>query len=158
MVDSIEKQIAELSAKELRDAFLSLKQGEALERNTFPRLHKEGLGLGFYGPETVLTLNALDLLEDVINELAYNPTVTEKIFDEEGKEIGTKVVEVDMIPAFRGTLNALHKFTEGIGVASGSRNATRLIESLKTIGTLGQYSPAARGEGAGEEPEASQDD
>lgn len=139
--------LKDLSAEQLRDAFLSLKQGEALERITKPQKHYEGLGLGFFGPETVLALIALDFLEEVINELAYNPTVTIK-----GKE-----VDVPMIPAFEGTLNSVHTFTEGIGVASGSRKAIRLEKSLETIGSLGQYNPASRAEGEGEEEMVSEE-
>ena len=151
-----EKTFEELTTEQMRDAFLSLKQGEALERITFPRKHYEGLGLGFYGPETVLALASVDLMEDVINELAYNPIIKEKTF-KEGKETGTKNVNVSMISAFKGTFNALHKFTETIGVASGSRKATRLERSLETIGSLGQYNPSAKPEGSSEEEEVSED-
>lgn len=125
--------------KDLKDAYLSKKQGEALERITVPRKHYEGLGLGHFGPQTVLALASVDLLEDVVNELAYKPTITEKIFDEDGKEIGTKEVDVPMLPSFEKTLNSLHIFTETVGVASGSRNAIRMEKALETIGNLGQY-------------------
>lgn len=150
-----EDQLKDLDLRELRDAYLSLKQGEALERITRPKKHYEGLGLGFFGPETVLALASVDLFEEVINELAYNPTITEKTFDKEGKEIKSQDVDVPKIPAFEGTFNALHIFTETIGVASGSRKAIRLEKALETIGTLGQYTPAARAEGEGEEELAS---
>lgn len=147
----------DLTAEQMRDAFLSLKQGEALERITRPKKHYEGLGLGFFGPETVVALAAVDLIEDVINELAYNPTVIEKKFDKEGNEIGTEKMDVPMIPAFEGTFDALHTFTETIGVASGSIKAIRLEKALETIGSLGQYNPSSRAAGEGEEEEVSEE-
>lgn len=100
--------------KSIKDALLAKKQGEALERITKPALHEEGLGLGFYGPETVLTLGAIDLWEDIINDLTG---ITSK---------------------------PLHVFTQTIGVASGSRSAKRMEKSLETIGQLGQYIPGQR--------------
>ena len=149
--------LKDLSAEQMRDAFLSLKQGEALERITKPKEHYEGLGLGFFGPETVVALAAVDLIEEVINKLAYNPTVTIHKRDKEGKIISSEKVDVAMIPAFKGTLNSLHIFTETVGVASGSRKAIRLEKALETIGSLGQYNPASRANGEGEEEEVSEE-
>ena len=101
--------------KELKDIYLAKKQGEALERITKPQNHGEGLGLGFYGPQTVLALNSIDLLEDVINDLC----------------------------GIEG--NTLHVFTRGICISSGSRQAKRMEKSLETIGQLGQYYPFNKG-------------
>ena len=98
--------------KYLKDIYLAKKQGEALERITKPREHYEGLGLGYFGPQTVLALAAVDLFEDICNKLA------------------------DMKDS-----NELHIFTEEIGVASGSRSAKRMEKGLETIGQLGQYLP-----------------
>lgn len=100
--------------KEIKDAYLAKKQGEALERITWPSKHIEGLGLGYYGPMTVLTLGALDLWEDIVNDISTL----------ESKHI--------------------HKFTQTIGIASGSRNAKRMEKSLETIGDLGQYFPFSK--------------
>lgn len=124
----------------LKDVILAKKQGEALERITRPSKHLEGLGLGHYGAETVLALNAIDLIEDTINALATseNPDIEE-------------------LPIFTATKNLLHDFTRGIGVASGSISAKRMEKSLETIGTLGQFTPTARAEGSGDEVEISED-
>lgn len=127
--------------KEIRDAYLAKKQGEALERITIPRKHYEGLGLGYFGPQTVLALAAVDLVEEVINALAINPTITIREFDEEGNITKEYEEDVPLIPAFKETINSLHIFTETIGVASGSRAATRMEKALETIGSLGQYEP-----------------
>lgn len=116
--------------KALKDAYLAKKQGEALERITHPKQHYEGLGLGFYGPQTVLALSAVDLVEDIINSLAIGE-------DKDGNP-------VEMIPAFKQTLHALKTFTETIGVASGSRDFKRAGISLETIGGIGQYFPEGR--------------
>lgn len=112
--------------KELKNVFLAKKQGEALERITNPRRHLEGLGLGYYESDTVLALNALDILENAMNALGTS---------DDPKLKG------DELPVFTATKNMLHDFTRGIGVASGSRVAKRMEKSLETIGTLGQFHP-----------------
>ncbi len=96
---------------EIKDALLAKKQGEALERITFPRFLLEGLGLGYYGPDTVIVLGALCAYEEILNELTTLETKT------------------------------LHNFSHNIAVASGSRSAKRMEKSLETIGNLGQYIP-----------------
>lgn len=149
-----EDQIKRLSLKELRDAFLSLKQGEALERITRPKTHYESLGLGYYGPQTVLALGAVDLFEDAINEIVkmgMKKIITLK--DKEGNDYKVEVLDLEQQQAFMQTkhYNLLHRFTEEIGVASGSRDAKRMEKGLETIGQLGQYTPSARSEGEGDE-------
>jgi len=113
--------------KDLKDIYLAKKQGEALERITKPKTHYEGLGLGYYGPTTVLALCAIDLFEDVLNELV---------------ELGLKE-DPEALAEFRQSpdYNVLHVFTEEIAVASGSREAKRMEKGLETIGLLGQYIP-----------------
>lgn len=130
--ESIDDPIDSPTWKDLKDAYLAKKQGEALERITHPKAHYEGLGLGYYGPQTVLALSAVDLVEDTINALAVGE-------DKDGNP-------VEMIPAFKATLHALKTFTETIGVASGSRDFKRAGVALETIGTLGQYLPFAKHE------------
>lgn len=110
--------------KELKNVFLAKKQGEALERITNPQKHLEGLGLGYYESETVLALNAIDILENAMNALGTP----------DDPELGE-------LPIFTNTKNMLHDFTAGIGVSSGSRVAKRMEKSLETIGTLGQFKP-----------------
>ena len=101
--------------KSIKDALLSKEQGEALRRITKPETQDEGLGLGYYESETVLTLNAVDLFEDIINSITGL------------------------------TDTPLHNFTRKIGVSSGSRQAKRMEKSLETIANLGQYIPGIRG-------------
>lgn len=115
--------------KYLKDIYLAKKQGEALERSTKPTHHYEGIGLGYFGPQTVLALGALDLFEDMCNRLASSEI---KVVDNRGNETTIKHIIRN---------NELHIFTEEIGVASGSRNAKRLEKGLETIGQLGQYLP-----------------
>lgn len=109
---------SELNIKELKsikDALLAKEQGEALRRITKPETQEEGLGLGYYESETVLVLNAIDLYEDIMNDLCGS------------------------------TDTPLHTFTRKIGVSSGSRKAKRMEKSLETIGQLGQYIPGVKG-------------
>ena len=110
------EELAEPKWKDLKDIFLAKKQGEALERITKPLTHEEQLGLGYYGPQTVLALKAIDLLELIVNDIAgLDPN---------------------------NPINCpLHSFTGGIGIASGSREAKRMEKALETIGQLGQYFP-----------------
>ena len=102
--------------KEIKDVYLAKKQGEALERITYPRQLHESLGLGYFGPETVVALSVLCSVEDVINQLT-------------GLE--------DQI---------LHVFTMHVATSSGSRSAKRMEKSLETIGQLGQYYPFQKGQ------------
>jgi len=102
--------------KEIKDVYLAKKQGEALERITYPKLEEEAIALGFYGSQTVLAIAALRLYETIINELS------------EAK--GTPI----------------HTFTADIGRASGSRDAKRMEKSLETVGQLGQYIPFGKGQ------------
>lgn len=111
--------------KDLKDIYLAKKQGEALERITRPTTHYESLGLGYFGPQTVLALGAIDLFEDAINEI-----VKMGMTEEEQQEF-----------MLRKHYDLLHIFTEEIGVASGSRDAKRMEKGLETIGQLGQYLP-----------------
>ena len=97
--------------KEIKDIYLAKKQGEALERITYPKLEVEAISLGFYGAQTVLAISSLRLFEAVINDLA-----------------GLKDTPI-------------HTFTADIGRASGSRDAKRMEKSLETVGQLGQYIP-----------------
>ena len=117
--------------KDLKDIYLALKQGEALERITRPKSHYEGLGLGKYGPETVVALGALDALEDAINEIVI---------------MGMETKEEKDAYLRSSQANLLHTFTETIGVASGSIGATRMEKGYETIGQLGQYLPFGKHE------------
>ena len=97
--------------KEIKDIYLAKKQGEALERITYPKLEVEAISLGFYGAQTVLAISSLRLFESIINKLAGL------------------------------TDTPIHTFTADIGRASGSREAKRMEKSLETVGQLGQYIP-----------------
>lgn len=116
--------------KDLKDIYLAKKQGEALERITKPVSHHEGLGLGYYGPQTVLALGAVDLFEDAINEI-----VKMGMDDQEQQEF-----------MLSKHYHLLHRFTKEIGIASGSREAKRMEKGLETIGQLGQYLPFGKTE------------
>lgn len=105
------KELEFQELKELKDIYLAKKQGEALERVTRPDVLMEGLGLGYYGPQTVLALGALMLWEDILNDLTGSQDQT------------------------------IHAFVKAIDVASGARSAKRMEKSLETIGMLGQYYP-----------------
>ncbi|MHA2327368.1 MAG: hypothetical protein ACXACR_02505 [Candidatus Hodarchaeales archaeon] len=123
-----EQELTFKEMKDIKDIYLAKKQGEALERITHPKKHYEGLGLGFYGPSTVLALASVDLIEDTINALALGKP-------EKKDEV------IELVPAFEKTFNSLKIFTETIGVASGSRDFKRAGIALETIGLLGQYIP-----------------
>jgi len=97
--------------KEIKDIYLAKKQGEALERVSYPKLEEEAIALGFFGAQTVLAIGTLRLFETILNEVA-----------------GTKSTPI-------------HTFTADIGRASGSRDAKRMEKSLETVGQLGQYIP-----------------
>ena len=114
-MENKEKTISIKDLKSIKDAILAKEQGEALKRITKPETQEEGLGLGFFESQTVLTLNAIDLFEDIINSITGL------------------------------TDTPLHTFTRKIGVSSGSRQAKRMEKSLETIGQLGQYIPGIRG-------------
>ena len=107
----IDKELSFKEMKEIKDIYLAKKQGEALERITYPKLEVEAISLGFYGAQTVLAIGSLRLFEAIINDLA-----------------GIKD-------------RPIHIFTADIGRASGSREAKRMEKSLETVGQLGQYIP-----------------
>lgn len=133
--------------KDLKDIYLAKKQGEALERITKPLSHEESLGLGYYGPQTVLALGAVDLLEDALNEIV-KMGMTKKVTlkDENENEIEVEVPDLEEQQRFMETkhYHLLHTFTAEIGVASGSREAKRMEKGLETIGQLGQYLPFSK--------------
>lgn len=106
-----ENELTFKEMKEIKDIYLAKKQGEALERITYPKLEVEAISLGYYGAQTVLAISSLRLFEAVINDLA-----------------GIKDTPI-------------HIFTADIGRASGSRDAKRMEKSLETVGQLGQYIP-----------------
>lgn len=94
--------------KQVKDAILQLKQGEALERASRPINWNEAMGLGFFGPETNFALNAIKTIEEAINFLCYlkdDYTMTE--------------------------------FALGIAIGSGSRSARRMDGTFDTTGKLG---------------------
>lgn len=94
--------------KTIKDAVLQLKQGEALERGSWPRTLLEAFGLGYFEAETNYALNLIVTLEEAFNELAGTPT------------------DLTML-----------NFAVGIAVASGSRRAKRMELNFETIGRLG---------------------
>ena len=113
MVEAEELTFKEM--KEIKDIYLAKKQGEALERISYPKLEEEAIALGFFGAQTVLAIGTLRLFETILNEVA-----------------GTKSTPI-------------HTFTADIGRASGSRDAKRMEKSLETVGQLGQYIPFGKG-------------
>lgn len=110
----IDKELSFKEMKEIKDIYLAKKQGEALERITYPKLEVEAISLGYYGAQTVLAIGSLRLFEAIINDLAG----------------------IEDTP--------IHIFTADIGRASGSRDAKRMEKSLETVGQLGQYSPTMK--------------
>jgi len=106
-----EKVFMGLTVKELKtvkDAVLQLKQGEALERGSWPRTELEGIGLGYFGPETLYALSLIISLEEALNYLAETPN------------------DLTML-----------RFAMDVAVGSGSRGAKRLELTMDTIGRLG---------------------
>ena len=101
--------------KEFKDAYLALKQGEALERISTPRTHDEALSLGKYGHQAAYAVACIDLHQDLIKKL-------------------TK---------FEG--NALKQFTETVSRASGSIGFERAKATLEAIQGIGQYIPMKPG-------------
>ena len=101
--------------KEFRDAYLSLKQGEALERISTPRTHDEALSLGNYGHQAAYAVACIDLHQDLIEKLT----------------------------GFKG--DALKKFTETVSRASGSIGFVRAKNTLEAIQEIGQHIPTKPG-------------
>jgi hypothetical protein len=97
--------------KELKDAMLSLKQGEAIERASTPRNYDEAVSLGNFGHQTVYAMAVLEAHQKFIESLT----------------------------GYKG--NILLKFNEMIGRASGSIGTKRMEKTLETVGQLGQYMP-----------------
>lgn len=97
----------------LKDAYLAVKQGEALERISTPRNHEEALSLGQYQHQAAYAISCVDLHQQLIFQLT----------------------------GFNG--NALTNFTETIGRSSGSIGFARAEKTLEAISTIGQYVPLA---------------
>lgn len=93
--------------KSIKDAMLQLKQGEALERSSWPRDQLEAFGLGYFGYETLYAIDLIDTLEDSLNEIG-------NLKD-----------------------RSMHVFAGKIAVGSGSRGAKRLELTLDAVGRLG---------------------
>ncbi len=101
--------------KEFKDAYLSLKQGEALERISTPRTHDEALSLGKYGHQAAYAISCTDLHQKLISQLT----------------------------GFKG--DALREFTETVSRASGSIGFERAKATLEAISNIGQYMPFTKG-------------
>ena len=100
--------------KEFKDAYLALKQGEALERISTPKTHDEALSLGNYGHQAAYAVSCIDLHQTLIKQLT----------------------------GFDG--DALTKFTETVSRASGSIGFARAKNTLEAISNIGQYIPMSK--------------
>lgn len=109
------KEIDVKLLKEFKDAYLSLKQGEALERISTPRTHDEALSLGKYGHQAAYAISCTDLHQKLISQLT----------------------------GFKG--DALREFTETVSRASGSIGFERAKATLEAIQGIGQYLPMKPG-------------
>lgn len=105
-----------LDLKLLKDAYLAMKQGEAIERISTPRTHQEALSLGQFQHQAAYAISCVDLHQQLIEQL-------------------TK---------FNG--NALRNFTETVSRASGSINFARAEKTLEAVSTIGQYLPLQKGQ------------
>lgn len=94
--------------KSVKDAVLQLKQGEALERGSWPRTEFEALGLGYFGFDSLYALSLIISIEDALNILSETPE------------------DLTML-----------RFALDVAVGSGSRGAKRLELTMETIGKLG---------------------
>lgn len=105
----------EIDLKLLKDAYLAMKQGEAIERISTPRNHQEALSLGQFQHQAAYAISCVDLHQQLIFQLT----------------------------GFVG--NALTNFTETIGRSSGSINFARAEKTLEAVSTIGQYMPMNKG-------------
>ena len=106
----------DISIRDIKGAYLAVKQGEGLERTTKPVTIGESFGLGYFGAPVVLLLPTAKVLEELYNHLGGIP---------------------DDDPA----AHIMTVWAKNIGRASGSRQAKRMEKGLETIGQLGQYKP-----------------
>ena len=97
--------------KLIRNVILAKKQGEALERASYPKNDDEALSLGDYTVKTNMQLNLLITFEEIIN----------KICGIGGREIKDLCLNISR--------------------ASANRQGKRLEKTLETVGQLGQYLP-----------------
>lgn len=104
----------EIDMKLLKDAYLAMKQGEALERISTPRTHEEALSLGQYAHQAAYGISCVDLHQKLIKQLTE----------------------------FDG--DALTSFTETVSRASGSISFARAEKTLEAISTIGQYIPMTK--------------
>lgn len=102
--------------EKLKNAWLSIKQGESLERATHPQTESESFGLGYFDAPVVLLLPTAKSVEQLLNYLGG-------------------------IPSDDPAAHIMFDWAKNIGRASGSRKRIRLEKALETIGQLGQYRP-----------------
>jgi len=102
--------------KEFKDVYLAKKQGEVLERTSTPLTHDEALSLGNYQHQAAYALSAIDLHQQLIEQLS----------------------------GYKG--NELTNFTETIARASGSITAKRMEKVLEAVATIGQFYPMNKGQ------------
>lgn len=108
-------ELTDKMMKLLKDAFLSVKQGEAIERISTPRTHQEALSLGQYQHQAAYAISCVDMHQQLIFQLT----------------------------GFVG--DALTNFTETIGRSSGSIGFARAEKTLEAVSTIGQYIPTKPG-------------
>jgi len=108
-------KISDKMMKLLKDAFLSMKQGEAIERISTPKTHDEAISLGQFQHQAAYAISCIDLHQQLIKQLTE----------------------------FDG--DALTNFTETIGRSSGSIGFARAEKTLEAVSTIGQYMPMQKG-------------
>ena len=109
------KVVTEIDLKLLKDAYLAMKQGEAIERISTPTTHKEAISLGQFQHQAAYAISCVDLHQQLIKQLT----------------------------GFDG--NALWNFTETIGRSSGSIGFARAEKTLEAVSTIGQFLPMQKG-------------
>lgn len=101
--------------KLLKDAYLAVKQGEAIERISTPRTHQEAISLGQYQHQAAYAISCVDLHQQLISQLT----------------------------GFKG--KALLNFTETVSRASGSIGFARATKTLEAVSIIGQFMPVPKG-------------
>jgi len=93
--------------KLLRGGLLLAKAGESLEKIVNPKTTSQGLSTGYFGAESNVALSVIHSIETIINSLC---------------DLNDRTLE---------------QFVYDVSIASGSREALRMKQSLGSIGQIG---------------------
>ncbi|MHA2009853.1 MAG: hypothetical protein ACXACY_10285 [Candidatus Hodarchaeales archaeon] len=120
----------------IKDFVFIWKQGEALERSSFPEKQGEALSLGNFGSPTNVALNMLITLDELYNQLCSTEDEYQFVLDENDEYVVDEYGELQKVLVKAGEKvedQTLSRLAANVARASASSGGLRLTKTLETI-------------------------